>query len=94
MSTHAIHLEVYKQLSLTQAIGQLRAVPVNLGQGQPKAFLLIYAEDAAIDPYVRMFFFPTSTNKLMLITQEGDVVWKRDMGLGTGLCAAANYSAR
>jgi hypothetical protein len=83
MSAHAIHLEVYKQLSLTQAIGQLRAVPVNLGQGQPKAFLLIYAEDAEIDPYVRMFFFPTSTNKLMLITQEGDVVWKRDMGPGT-----------
>jgi hypothetical protein len=34
MSAHAIHLQVYKQFSLTQAIGQLRAVPVNLGQAQ------------------------------------------------------------
>ena len=82
MRAHDIQMEIYKEISLKQAIGQLRAVPVNLGQGQPKAFLLIYAEDAEIDPYVRMFFFPTGTNKLMLITADGDVVWQRNMGPG------------
>ena len=82
MRAHDIQMEIYKEISLKQAIGQLRAVPVNLGQGQPKALLLIYAEDAEIDPYVRMFFFPTGANKLMLITADGDVVWQRNMGPG------------
>jgi hypothetical protein len=83
VNTSEIQLGIYKEISLKQQIGQLRAVPVNLGLGQPKAFLLIYAEDAEIDPYVPMFFFPTGTNKLMLVTQEGEVLWQRDMGRGT-----------
>ena len=74
---------MYAEISLKQEIGQLRAVPVTLGHGQPKAVLLIYAGDAEIDPYVRMFFFPKSTNKLMLVSECGDVLWQRDMGSGT-----------
>ena len=83
MSAKEIRLDIHSEFSLGQEIGQLRAVPVNLGAGQPKAFLLIYAEDAEIDPFVGMFFFPTGTNKLMLVTEGGEVIWRRDMGPGT-----------
>ena len=81
MHRNDVRLDIYRELSLGQEIGQLRAVPVALGPGEC-GILLIYAEDAEVDPYVRMFFFPTGTNKLMLITEDGDVVWQRDMGSG------------
>ena len=61
-----IKLEVVAQVDLGQAVGQLRAVPVCLGTGQPKAILAIYGQDAEIDPYVGMFFFPKSTLRMCL----------------------------
>ena len=77
-----IKLDVLAEVSLGQRIGQLRAAPVGLGTGAPSAVLAAYCADFDVDPYVKMFFFPTDTLKLALITEEGKVLWKRDLGPG------------
>ena len=80
--TAAIDLRCILQLDLGQPLGQLRAVPVSLGDGQSMATLVIYGEDAEIDPYIGMFFFPKSTLRMQLFTEEGTTLWKRDLGPG------------
>ena len=78
----AIDLAVLAEVDLGQPIGQLRAVPVELGQGKPKAVAALYSSDAEIDPYIGMFFFPKSTLKLVLFDETGRIHWKRDLGPG------------
>ncbi|MGK7397487.1 MAG: hypothetical protein ACNS62_23115 [Candidatus Cyclobacteriaceae bacterium M3_2C_046] len=75
-------LEAVTEIDLGKNIGQLRAVPVNLGEGQPKAICAMYSEDAEIDPFIAMFFFPQHTLKLVLFTEQGEVIWHRDLGPG------------
>ena len=75
-------LSVLTELDLKQPLGQLRAVPVELGEGRPKAVAALYGEDAEIDPYIGMFFFPKSTLRLILFDESGDVLWRRDLGPG------------
>ena len=76
----ALALESVMTASLDQPIGQLRAAPVQLGAGQPRAMLVAYCADFDVDPYVEMFFFPTDTLKLALITADGQIAWQRDLG--------------
>jgi hypothetical protein len=78
----AIRLDTLLELELGSPIGQLRAVPVNLGPGAPRAVLAAYCADFDVDPYVEMFFFPTDTLKLVLFTDQGEVLWGRDLGRG------------
>jgi hypothetical protein len=77
-------IDLYKvlEINLDSKIGQLRAVPVALGVEQAPAILLIYSEDAEIDPYIGMFFFPKGTTKLMLIDEGGTELWFKDLGPG------------
>ncbi len=75
-------LHVLLELPLGSPIGQLRAVPVSLGKDKSRALLAVYCADAEVDPYVEMFFFPKDTLKLALFTQEGEFLWKRDLGPG------------
>ena len=75
-------LHVLLELPVGSPIGQLRAVPVSLGEDKPRALLAVYCADAEVDPYVEMFFFPKDTLKLMLFTQQGEILWKRDLGPG------------
>jgi hypothetical protein len=75
-------LQVVLELQLGEPIGQLRAVPVNLGKGQPRAILAVHCSDAEVDPYVEMFFFPKDTLKLTLFTEKGEILWRRDLGRG------------
>ncbi len=77
-----IDLAVLTEIDLGQPIGQLRAVPVELGPGQPKAVAALYSSDAEVDPYIGMFFFPKSTLKLVLFDETGRIHWKRDLGPG------------
>ena len=56
-------LQSVLEVKLAEHIGQLRAVPVNLGQGQPRAILAVNCLDAEVDPYVEMFFFPKDTSE-------------------------------
>lgn len=82
MGRSEIRLDAVAETSLGSPIGQLRAAPVRLGQGQPRGVLVVYCADFDVDPYVEMFFFPTDTLKMALLTQRGEVVWKRDLGPG------------
>lgn len=78
-STKQIKLEKVLEFSVGQNLGQLRAIPVALGD-ERKAFLAVYAADFDVDPSVNMFFYPTDTLKMMLFTEDGEVLWKRELG--------------
>ena len=76
------NLQPVIELSLGSQLGQLRAVPVSLGPGAPRAFLAVYGEDSQVDPYVEMFFFPKGTLKFALFDERGDIIWRKDLGRG------------
>lgn len=73
-------LQPVVQLQLAEKIGQFRSVPVIIG-GE-KAICGMYSEDAEIDPYIGMFFFPKHTLKLVLFNENGEILWRRDLGQG------------
>lgn len=68
------------ELNLGTTLGQCRAVPVDLGDKQ--GIFLAYCEDAEIDPYVEMFFFPRHRMKLTVFTLDGARLWKKELGAG------------
>src|SRR5688500_7964475 len=74
-------LETRAEWAVGQKIGQLRAVPVSLGPGQ-EAIAVLYGADFDVDPFTEMFFFPTDTLKLALYTQQGTLMWRKDLGRG------------
>jgi len=82
LSGRDIDLSVWREINLGQSVSQFRAVPVDLGKGQPKAVAALFSSDAEIDPYIGMFFFPKSTLKLVLFDETGRILWKRDLGPG------------
>ncbi len=75
-------IRVVAEINLGTPLGQFRAVPVNLGENKPKAIAALYSEDAEIDPWIGMFFFPKHTLKMILFDETGNVIWKRDLGEG------------
>ncbi len=75
-------LQVITEIDLGHKLGQFRAVPISLGENQPKAIAAMYSEDAEIDPYIGMFFFPKHTLKVMVFDEKGKIIWKRDLGEG------------
>jgi hypothetical protein len=81
MSTLAksIRMETVVELSVDQKLGQLRSVPVQIGSGT-RAFLAAYGADFDVDPSVNMFYYPTDTLKLSVFTEQGEVVWKKELG--------------
>ena len=80
--SYQFDLQCVLEVKLAEHIGQLRAVPVNLGQGRPRAILAVHCADAEVDPYVEMFFFPKDTLKLTLFEEKGKILWQRDLGPG------------
>lgn len=81
-SSSSIDLDVLLEVSVGSPIGQFRAMPVSLGAGAPKAFLGVYCADFDDDPYVEMFFLPSDTLKMILVSESGEVLWRRDLGPG------------
>lgn len=75
-------LQVITEVNLGHKLGQFRAVPISLGENRPKAIAAMYSEDAEIDPWEGMFFFPKHTLKLMVFDEHGNTIWKRDLGEG------------
>jgi hypothetical protein len=61
-------------------LGHCHAVPVSLGE--KRGIFLAYGEDAGVDPYVEMFFFPKHTVKLKVFTLDGAELWKKELGPG------------
>ncbi len=68
------------ELNLGTTLGQCRAVPVSLGDKQ--GIFLACCEDAEIDPYVEMFFFPKHRLKLIILAPDGTPLWKKELGPG------------
>src|SRR5688572_3252845 len=77
-----LRLEPIFTLDLKQPLEQVRSAPVRLSDGT-NAILLAYSADYDVDPYSEMFFYPTGTLKLALVTLSGEVLWRRDLGRGT-----------
>ena len=75
-------LQPFMTFALGTPAGQLRARPVSLGKTRADAVLLAYAADFDVDPYVGMFFFPTDTLKLALLSLDGELLWRKDLGRG------------
>ena len=78
----AVGMKVAFEVKLRSKVGQLRAIPVNLGAGAPRAILAAYCACFDVDPYVEMFYFPPDTLKLALFTEKGKILWKKDLGPG------------
>lgn len=75
-------LQPVLEVSLDARLGQLRAAPVALGADQPRGIVLAYGEDFDVDPYHEMFFYPEGTLKLAVMTEDGEVLWRKDLGRG------------
>lgn len=76
----AIDLHNLVEHNVGTTLGQCRAAPVDLGETQ--GIFLAYCEDAEIDPYVEMFFFPKHSLKLMVLAPDGTPLWKKELGPG------------
>lgn len=75
-------IEPVLRIALGQKLGQVRAAPVDLGPQEPKAFVVAYSADYDVNPWPEMFYYPTDTLKIAVVTEEGCVLWKKDLGPG------------
>ena len=82
LTAQNFNLQKIAEISLGVPLGQLRAVPVNLGKDRPKAIAAMYSEEAEIDPYIGMFFFPSHTLKILMFDETGRELWRKDLGKG------------
>lgn len=67
------------EVKLSDKIGQLRAIPVQLSKTE-KGILCIWSREFDVDPYYNMFYFPEDTIKLTMLSESGSVLWQRDLG--------------
>lgn len=77
-----VDLREVLQLSVADSLAQLRAAPVDLGEGQPRAFQAVHSASPNVDPWHAYFRFPEHSLKLTLFTTEGKIRWQRDLGPG------------
>ena len=85
-----IDIQPSLEMNVGQKLQNFRTVPVRLGDGQTKAFLSVYSANYDIDASYEMFCYPTDTFKMMVYTETGEVLWKRD--LGVGVCPGTAFS--
>jgi WD40 repeat protein len=76
------NIQPVMELKLAEKLGQLRAVPVKIGNEHPHAIAVMYSEEAEVDPWEGMFFFPKHTLKLSVLTVDGELLWTKDLGSG------------
>jgi hypothetical protein len=77
-----IDLDVLLEVDVGSRVGQLRAAPVRLGTSQRAVMALYGADPRNIDPWVEGFYYPQDTLKLIVFTEEGEILWRRDLGRG------------
>lgn len=75
-----VNLEPILKVGLLPKLGQLSTYPVRLGNDDPPAILATYSANRNIDPWCEAFFYPTDTFKFALITQQGEILWTKDLG--------------
>ncbi len=81
-ANHSYQLNAVLEVDVGSPISQCRAAPVCLGPGAPSAILAVYAADFDVDPYHEMFFFPSDTLKIIVFDDQGEILWRRDLGKG------------
>ncbi|OAM90956.1 hypothetical protein OH491_04085 [Termitidicoccus mucosus] len=57
---------------------QMRAAPVNLGDGE-KGFVMIFSEDPNVDPAEGSFFFPKHKPIMAVFDLKGKELWRREL---------------
>jgi hypothetical protein len=82
LSAQSYDIQVYSEFNVGTTLGQLRAVPVQLGKDQQPHILLVYGEDKSVDPFMGMFFFPTNTLKFAMYTAQGERLWVKELHRG------------
>lgn len=70
------------ELNVGQSIEYFRTMPIDLGEGSPRAFLSFFSANYDIDASYQMFCYPKDTLKMIVYTDEGEILWKRDLGEG------------
>jgi hypothetical protein len=75
-------LQALVTANLGLRLGQCRVAPVRRkARNAPAALVAAYGADFDIDPSADMFFFPTGTLNLAMISlDDGQVTWTRDLG--------------
>jgi len=77
------HLDILLEWDVGSPIGQLRAAPVRLGANAGTAVMALYGADPRnIDPWIEGFYYPQDTLKMTVLTGEGRILWRRDLGRG------------
>jgi hypothetical protein len=84
-----IHLDILLEVDVGSTVGQLRAAPVRLGTGQRAIMALYGADPRNIDPWIEGFYYPQDTLKMVVLTEEGEILWRRD--LGRGVVPSSNF---
>lgn len=79
-STTDYNIKAILQFNIGIKLGQCRAVPVDLGDKD--GIFLAYCEDAEVDPYVEMFFFPKHRLKISVYLLSGEKIWTKELGAG------------
>lgn len=77
-----MNIKCMKEFNLGCKVKQVRSVPVSLGEGRGETVLFVYSTQANIDPWPELFQFPTDTLKMALYSEDGIMIWKRDLGKG------------
>jgi hypothetical protein len=75
-------LRTVLEVKLGSPAGQLRAAPVQLGAGSPRGFVVVYGPDFDVDPWHEMFFYAKGGLSVAVVTAEGGLLWKRELGRG------------
>lgn len=70
-------LAVLREATIAEELGQLRLVPVAVGDDD--ALLCVHSGHGNIDPAPDHFSFPTDSLTLTLLSTEGDVRWTTDL---------------
>lgn len=68
------------EAQIDTALGQLRAVPVQLSPDEPDGLLCVHSRHPNVDPSPNHFNVPTDTLKLTLVSRNGGIQWTKDLG--------------
>lgn len=74
-------IKALKEFDIGEQFRQMRSVPVALGD-KGEAVLFIHANTPNLDPWSEAMNFPEDTLKLTLMTMDGRILWKKDLGAG------------
>ncbi|MGI5893886.1 MAG: hypothetical protein ACOX6P_04755 [Candidatus Merdivicinus sp.] len=75
-------IKCLREYQLGSKLGQVRSVPVSLGNDREKAVLFVYSAQENLDPWHECVYGAKDTLKMALYTEDGILMWEKDMGEG------------